>query len=253
MFETTVVESKKHRPRSGSLAILPVSIGLHVAAIFGAIVTTVWAVDFPTAAPSQLVLYTLAAPLPPMPPPPPPPAGGRTVTTTPVKVPANVQELAPTVIPDEIPIVLPTSNVTVSDAVDAEPGVLNGIAGGVEGGVLGGIVGGMAGGVLGGVIGGDPPGMLRAEYDIARPQFTSQMFPTYPEAARWRGIEGVVVVDYIIGKDGRVTDVKVLDEGHPLLAKAAVAAVKRWRFRPTIINGEAIEVIHKLSIVFSLE
>lgn len=253
MFETTVVESRKRRPRSGSLAILPISIGLHAAAIFGAIVTTVWAVEFPTGAPSQLVLYTLATPVPPMPPPPPPPAGGRPVTTTPVKVPANVQELAPTVIPDEIPVVLPTSTLTVADAVDTEPGVINGIEGGVEGGVLGGIVGGMAGGVLGGVIGGDPPGMLRAEYDIARPQFTSQMFPTYPEAARWRGIEGVVVVDYIIGKDGKVRDVKILEEAHPLLGKAAVAAVMRWRFRPTIINGEPIEVIHKLAINFSLE
>jgi protein TonB len=253
MFETTVVESKKRSARKGSLAILPISIGLHVAAIFGAIVTTVWAVEFPTGAPSQLVLYTLAAPLPPMPPPPPPPAGGRPVVTKPVTVPANIQELAPTVIPDEIPDVLPTSTLTVSDAVDSEAGVLNGVEGGVEGGVLGGIVGGMAGGVLGGVVSGDPPQMLRAEYDIAKPRFISQMFPQYPEGARWRGIEGVVVVDYIIGKDGHVTDVKVLQEAHPLLTKAAVAAVKRWRFRPTVVNGEPVEVIHKLSIVFALE
>ncbi|HUF17748.1 MAG TPA: hypothetical protein VMS12_06870, partial [Thermoanaerobaculia bacterium] len=77
MFETTVVESRKRPRRAGSLAILPVSIGLHVAALAGAIATTIWAIDFPSMAPSQIVLYSLAVPLPPMPPPPPPPAGSR--------------------------------------------------------------------------------------------------------------------------------------------------------------------------------
>lgn len=253
MFETTVIESTKRPPRAGSLAILPVSIGLHLAALAGAIVTTVWAVEFPSMAPSQFVLYTLAAPLPPMPPPPPPPAGSRPVTTEPARVPVRAEEMAPTIIPDHIPDVLPISSVSVDDVIDQQPGVLNGIEGGVEGGFLGGIVGGMAGGVLGGVVNADPPEMLRAEYDIARPRFVSQMFPEYPEGARWRGIEGVVIVDYIIGKDGNVREVKVLQEAHPLLAKSAVKAIRRWKFRATIVNGQPVEVIHKLSIVFALE
>ncbi|HUF18441.1 MAG TPA: energy transducer TonB, partial [Thermoanaerobaculia bacterium] len=223
------------------------------AALAGAIATTIWAIDFPSMAPSQIVLYSLAVPLPPMPPPPPPPAGSRPVTAEPPRVPVRADELAPTMIPDYIPEVLPASTVSVADVINREPGVLYGIEGGVEGGVLGGIVGGMAGGVLGGVISGDPPEMLRAEYDVARPRFVSQMFPEYPEAARWRGIDGIVVVDYIIGKDGRVKDVIVLQEAHPLLTKAAVKAVQRWRFRPTLVNGQPVEVIHKLSIVFSLE
>lgn len=253
MFETTVIESRMRPGRAGSLAILPVSIGLHAAALAGAVVSTVWAIDFPAMAPSQIVLYTLAAPLPPMPPPPPPPAGSRPVTTRPEKVPVRVDNLAPTVVPDHIPEVLPASIASVSEVFNPEPGVLYGIEGGVEGGVLGGIVGGMAGGVLGGVVSDTPPDMVRAEYDVAVPRFVSQMFPEYPDAARWRGIQGVVVVDYVIGKNGNVRDVIVLQEAHPLLARAAVKAIMRWRFRPTIVNSEPVEVIHKLSIVFQLE
>ncbi len=257
MFETTVVESRKRPGRAGSLAILPVSIGLHVAALAGAIVATVWAIEFPAMAPSKIVLYTLAAPLPQMsPPPPPPPAGSRPVTTQPTKVPVRVDNLAPTVIPDHIPEELPASTSSVSQVFNPEPGVLYGIEGGVEGGVLGGIVGGivggMAGGVLGGVVSDTPADMVRAEYDVAVPRFVSKMFPEYPLAARRRGIHGVVVVDYVIGKNGKVKDVIVLEEAHPLLTESAVKAIKRWRFRPTVVNGEPVEVIHKLAIVFKL-
>ncbi len=175
------------------------------------------------------------------------------MTTQPTKVPVRVHNLAPTVIPDHNPEVLPASIASVSEVFDTEPGVLYGIEGGVEGGVLGGIVGGMAGGVLGGVVSDTPADMVRAEYDVAVPRFVSKMFPEYPAAARWRGIQGVVLVDYIIGKNGNVKDVIVLEEAHPLLAKAAVKAIMRWRFRPTRVNGEPVDVIHKLAIVFQLE
>ena len=46
--------------------------------------------------------------------------------------------------------------------------------------------------------------------------------------------------------------VTVIKELHPLLAKAAVDAIGRWRFRPTVVNGEPIEVVHKLAVIFEL-
>jgi protein TonB len=157
--------------------------------------------------------------------------------------------MAPTIIPEEIPEVLPL-HVQESFA-------------GVEGGVEGGIEGGEMGGVIGGVIGGvseerpkgptDPSGLYRAEHDLPKPFFTSQVFPQYPENARLRGIQGVVVVDYIIGKDGRVREVRVLQDPNPELTKVAVAAIKRWRVKPMVVDGEAVEVIHKLSIIFELQ
>lgn len=157
--------------------------------------------------------------------------------------------MAPTIIPEEIPEVLPL-------AVQAS---FSGIEGGVEGGVEGGEMGGVVGGTIGGVTEEkpkgptDPSGLYRAELDLPKPFFTSQVFPQYPENARLRGIEGIVIVDYVIGKDGRVREVRVLQDPNPDLTKAAVSAIKKWRVKPTVVDGELVEVIHKLSIIFELQ
>lgn len=76
--------------------------------------------------------------------------------------------------------------------------------------------------------------------------------PQYPVAARWMHIAGTVRLQAIIGKDGRVRDVEVLS-GNPLLVQAALAAVREWRYRPTELNHEIVEVETEITVNFVLE
>ena len=63
------------------------------------------------------------------------------------------------------------------------------------------------------------------------------------------GIEGSVILDATIGEDGKVRDLKVLD-GHPVLARAAVDAVKQWRYRPYMLNGKPIAMQEQITVSF---
>jgi protein TonB len=80
----------------------------------------------------------------------------------------------------------------------------------------------------------------------------SKVQPQYPPAARLMHIAGTVRLQAIIGKDGRVRDVQVLS-GHPLLVQAALAAVREWRYRPTELNHEIVEVETEITVNFVLE
>ena len=75
--------------------------------------------------------------------------------------------------------------------------------------------------------------------------------PRYPQIAISAGISGTVELRAIIGRDGRVRSVEVLS-GSALLAPAAVAAVREWRYRPTLLNGEAVEVETHVTVHFVL-
>jgi protein TonB len=75
--------------------------------------------------------------------------------------------------------------------------------------------------------------------------------PEYPELARMTRTEGAVEFEAVIGKDGTIEELKVL-RGHPLLLKAALEAVRRWRYQPTLLNGEPIEVVTEITVNFKL-
>lgn len=75
--------------------------------------------------------------------------------------------------------------------------------------------------------------------------------PHYPPLAKAAGVQGVVKLDAVIGKDGMVQDLRVLS-GPPLLVKASLDAVKDWRYRPTLLNGVPIEVETTITISFTL-
>src|ERR671939_2184142 len=103
MFESTVVESKKHKVGVQRLLTLPVSIALHVIVITAVVVGAIWTVEFPTNSPAQVAQYSVAAAPPPPPPPPPPPRAAPKVTPVkPVEVPKDIQNMAPTVVPDQV-------------------------------------------------------------------------------------------------------------------------------------------------------
>jgi periplasmic protein TonB len=89
--------------------------------------------------------------------------------------------------------------------------------------------------------------------NITEPVKISGPSPVYPEAARRARIQGVVVLECTIGKDGRVQNVKIL-RGLPLgLTEAAVDAVNKWRFEPSTLNGKPVEVLYILTVRFNLQ
>ena len=75
--------------------------------------------------------------------------------------------------------------------------------------------------------------------------------PEYPEEARQKGIEGPVVVNLDIGRDGRVLEAKVVS-GPPLLTQAVMDAVKQWVFKPHSVNGELIPMQTRITLTFRL-
>jgi protein TonB len=76
--------------------------------------------------------------------------------------------------------------------------------------------------------------------------------PIYPEPAKRAGIQGFVILKAVIAKDGSIEQLQVLN-GHPLLARAALQAVHDWRYRPYILNGNAVEVETTITVSFSLK
>lgn len=76
--------------------------------------------------------------------------------------------------------------------------------------------------------------------------------PEYPQLAKLARIQGTVRLEALIATDGTIKGLQVV-RGHPLLAKAALDAVERWRYRPTLLNGEPVEVETEIDVNFSLE
>ena len=75
--------------------------------------------------------------------------------------------------------------------------------------------------------------------------------PVYPPLARQARVQGAVELRAIIGKTGAIENLVVV-RGHPMLATAAVEAVKQWRYRPYLLNGEPIEVETDITVNFFL-
>lgn len=75
--------------------------------------------------------------------------------------------------------------------------------------------------------------------------------PTYPALARSVRIQGVVLLQAIISKEGTIANLRVLS-GHPMLTAAAIDAVRQWRYRPYVLNGTPVEVETQITVNFSL-
>ena len=84
---------------------------------------------------------------------------------------------------------------------------------------------------------------------VVSAKLISRVQPIYPEAARQLRLRGMVSINVVIHKDGTVT-VQNVGAGHPLLAQAAVAAVQQWKYEPTTVNGEPVDVQTKVYVTF---
>ena len=117
---------------------------------------------------------------------------------------------------------------------------------------------GVAGGVMGGsasLLSAPPPpppsAPVRVGGDIKEPKKIVNKDPVYPPVAMAEKIEGIVIIEATIAKDGSVKDAKIL-RGQPLLNQAATDAVTQWKFTPTTLNGEPVEVLMTVTVNFKL-
>jgi protein TonB len=129
---------------------------------------------------------------------------------------------------------------------------------GVVGGVVGGVPGGSAGGVIGGIIGSaaPPPKVatpqkLRVSSGVADGLKIHDVQPTYPQMARIAHIQGDVMLQATISKSGVIENLHATS-GHPILIQAAMDAVKQWKYKPYILNGEPVEVETTIKVQFHM-
>ena len=201
---------------------------------------------------AQLMTFLVA---PPPPPPPPPPAAEqiqRVVKQIQTDVLNNGELRTPTKIPVKIQMIK-----------EEEPPPPMPASGGVVGGVPGGIPGGQLGGVIGSVISSTSslaavpkfipvtPQRVRISQGVTKGMCIHRVEPTYPPLARSARVQGDVVLSAVIDTNGQIQNL-VLVSGHPMLVPAAITAVKQWRYKPFLLNGQPVEVETTITVIFSL-
>ena len=95
------------------------------------------------------------------------------------------------------------------------------------------------------------PSKVRVSSGVAQGLLIHQVKPAYPSLAMQARIQGTVVLQAVIAKDGTVQDLRVVS-GHPLLVPAALDAVKLWRYKPYLLNDQPVEVDTQINVNFTL-
>ena len=233
MFDQLVVSGemqKTHKPWAVTISAIVQTLILGVMILIPLIYTE--------ALPKGMLNTFLVAPAPPPPPPPPQPV------VKVIKAPKiiNIQKMvAPTVIPKNIAIVKEDAPVIYTNSSE-------GVAGGT-------------GNVLGGLIGSGPaappppkpvtPSRIRVGGSVESASLINKVTPQYPPIAKTAHVSGTVVLHAVISKEGTIQELQYVS-GPPLLMKAAMDAVKEWRYKPTTLNGEPVEVDTTIDVVFTL-
>src|SRR5205085_67657 len=240
MFEDSLIESggklrtKRGKTTTFSFVLEAIIIGVMI----------LIPLMFTEALPKTQLMTFLVAP-PPPPPPPPPPAA--VVKVKPVETDiVNNQLRTPTKIPKKVEMI---------KEEDTSPPQMAGVVGGVPGGVPG----GQMGGVIGGIISSTPVSVpkvavqrVRISQGVTQGMVLRRVQPAYPQMAKIARVQGAVVLAAIIGKDGTIQNLHVVSTASPLLNQAAIDAVRQWRYRPYILNGEPVEVDTTVTVNFTL-
>lgn len=93
---------------------------------------------------------------------------------------------------------------------------------------------------------------VRLSSGVSQGMLIRKVNPQYPSIARQARIQGTVVLQAVIGKDGTVENLHV-ESGHPMLAEAAIDAVRQWRYKPYYLNNQPVEVDTEIRVNFTLE
>jgi protein TonB len=254
MFDLIVTGHRK----TGQRGVVPLvlSSAVHVLAIGGMVaLPLLFATSQLPTAPAEILTFVSVAP-PPPPPPPPAAAAVKPAASRPAPTPRRNPQDVVTTRPRPAPVEAPAS---IEDPPD--DGEEFGVPRGVPGGVVDGVPGGVIGGVVGGLLEAPPPPPpptppapevpVRTGGQIQAPALTKRVPPVYPPIAASARIEGVVILEATVGRDGRVEDVQVL-RSFGLLDKAAVDAVRQWEYAPLLLNGQAERFILTVTVSFSL-
>ena len=189
------------------------------------------------ALPKGMLNTFLVAPAPP--PPPPPPAAPVKIVRPRIVQPQTM--VAPTVIPKKVEMIK-------DEAPDVGAGA-NGF------GVAGGTGDALGGGILNGMAPPPPPkaapSRIKVGGQVQAANLLHQVLPVYPAIAKTAHVSGTVRLHAVIAKDGSIQELQYVS-GPALLMRAAMDAVHEWKYRPTMLNGEPVEVDTTIDVVFSL-
>jgi periplasmic protein TonB len=260
MFETVAPETFRPRSRRVFYETLPLSIAVHVAGIGAAFASMIWNVVLPTQSPKVIVAYSLTQ-MPDPPPPPPPPRPKPDVAKTPITPPklappptaAPTQIVAPTIIPDTIPELVPPQPAAPQPPPPpveaAAPAVAD--VGGASNGLTSGQPGGTSHilGTPGGITFGED-GRVYVDRTVKLPlKEVDHEYPHYPDEAKKKHLEGTCVVRYTIGKNGRIIDMAILNHAiDPIFDEETLNTIRGWRYRPMMMNGKPVEVVHEVEV-----
>src|SRR6267143_5138378 len=240
MFEDSLIESG-NKLKTKRLGTTILSFLLQVGLICILILIPLIYTD---ALPKGNLMTFLVAP-PPPPPPPPPPAAAVKVVKIQSEV-INGQLRTPTKIPNKVQMI---------KEEEAPPDLGGGVPGGVPGGIPGGSTGGVMGGILNSANTAIPkvatPQRVRVSTGVATGLLIKKVTPNYPQLAKQARIQGTVVLQAEISKDGTIQNLQLIS-GHPMLAPAAIEAVRQWRYKPYLLNGEPVAVETTVQVNFSL-
>jgi periplasmic protein TonB len=92
---------------------------------------------------------------------------------------------------------------------------------------------------------------IRVGGSVQAGRLIHEVVPVYPLEARAKGVQGTVVLHAIIGKDGKIKDLQPVS-GDPLLTPAAIDAIAKWEYQPTLLSGMPVEVDTTITAYFQL-
>jgi periplasmic protein TonB len=194
-------------------------------------------------------MLAFVAPLLPPPAPPPPPAK----RSAPVKPSAQRQP-----VPSTREVVAPAE---VPKAIEPEqtepPAIEDGVPGGIEGGVPGGIIGGVVSGLPEPPPPPPPPappagGPVRIIGDVQPPALLHRVEPIYPPAAVIARLQGLVILEALVDRDGTVAEVRVVRSAGSVLDREALIAVRQWRYAPFMQNGQRERFVLRVMLSFTV-
>jgi periplasmic protein TonB len=195
--------------------------------------------------PREELLTMLTAPPAPPAAPAPPQTSAKPRTMRAVSNIANGMLTAPSRIPNKILMVREPEPIAPGGF-----GVIGGVPGGVPGGELDGILNSTSRPRV--VMQAAAPKRVRVSQGVAVGMITAKIDPLYPPIAIAARVEGVVLLKAIIAKDGTIQNMQVIS-GPAMLVPAAEAAVKQWRYRPYLLDGEPVEVETTVQVIFQLQ
>ena len=214
-----------------------VSIAAHVAIAAIVVIVPLMATDVLPAPRTVIGVFAAERPAPP----PPPPPAAAPASARAAKAVSSSPDAAPITAPDTI-----EPEAATTSSVLGEPG-------GVVGGIPGGLV--ASSGLMPNLPPAPPPPTpprpLPIGGKIKEPAKVKHVPPVYPAIAQQARVEGIVIIEAIIGADGRVQQARVL-RSKPLLDEAALDAVRQWMFTPTLLNGVPVPVIMTVTVNFTL-